>query len=196
MDRLTFEEEPHVYRWDGAIVSSTTGVIKAAGFMPRTYPEGVAHLGTLVHKMVKLEVEDDLVEDGLDPFLVPRLAAFREWRALVNPKIISAERRLFHPTIRVAGTLDLLVEIAGALWLIDVKSGVAEPWHSVQTAGYAFQLGAQGVKVKHRAGLYLKADGKHKFEHHPDSMDEADFLACVTVERFIRKNYPKKETVA
>lgn len=84
-----------------------------------------------------------------------RLVGFRNFWNDYNPKPIAIELQLLHPDLPFAGTLDLLLEINGELWLIDEKTGAYYREHEIQTTGYGMLCRAHGIKPDHYAGLYL-----------------------------------------
>ena len=68
------------------------------------------------------------------------------------------------------------------------KSGQAENWHAIQSAGeavaYAETVGRTTTAALRRAAIYLRDDGTYRFHEHSDSemrRDVEEFRACVRV---------------
>jgi hypothetical protein len=77
----------------------------------------------------------------------------------VKPTLIETEVHLFSDTLRVAGTCDLIVEINGELWVIDLKtSNHLQTTYDLQTAVYG-QCYEEcfGKKINRYGILWLKS---------------------------------------
>jgi len=64
------------------------------------------------------------------------LMAFKEWVDKVQPNFIGSEVTMWHPDYPVAGTADIIAEIKGYLYLIDIKTGKHYDNHQLQLTGY------------------------------------------------------------
>jgi len=161
-----------------------------AGVLERARQEGVA-----IHKTIELYVNDDLDEDGLPEWLVPRLAAYKKFVADTGFVAISSEQRVYHQAFGYAGQLDLdgtlrvrqgRTEKAVAA-VVDVKrSFFAGRAIGLQTAAYAAALeqSARGKAItRRRYALQLRAEGTYRLEPFDDPSDLTNFLACLTVHR-------------
>jgi hypothetical protein len=129
MSEFVFDEEHHIYRRDGKILPSVTGIIKPLvdfSAVPYDVMERARLFGNGVHKTVELELKDDLDEDALDAPLYGCLLAFRAFRAdhwdifEENP---IAEKPGYHARLGYAGTPDLDFPS----WMIEVKSRKCNP---------------------------------------------------------------------
>jgi hypothetical protein len=109
---FAFEEGNHIYRFNGEIVPSVTGIIKElsdfSGIPPWVLSNKAA-LGIEFHRIIKLHFLDDLLYDTIDPRLVKAFNTFLQWskpRLEEFRKAIS-ERKLFNEKMWLAGTCDL-----------------------------------------------------------------------------------------
>jgi hypothetical protein len=57
--------------------------------------------------MIEFDIMDDLDEDSLPAWLIPRLAAWRKFKVEAGFSADSSEKKLYHPTLKYAGTADL-----------------------------------------------------------------------------------------
>lgn len=141
---LTFDEAAHVYRLNGAAVPSVTQalqLIDSFAGVPLDVLERAREFGQHVHRTVELDARGELDEESLDPALAEYLAGWRLFLRERKARVLASELRVCSRKLRYAGTLDALVEIAGRLTLVDVKSG-AVPILTVgpQTAAYLYAL--------------------------------------------------------
>lgn len=141
---LTFDEAAHVYRLDGVTVPSVTQalqLIDSFAGVPLDVLERAREFGQHVHRTVELDARGELDEESLDPALAEYLAGWRLFLRERKARVLASELRVCSRKLRYAGTLDALVEIAGRLTLVDVKSG-AVPILTVgpQTAAYLYAL--------------------------------------------------------
>jgi hypothetical protein len=165
---LTYNDERHEYRLDGAIIPSTTQVLAAEGFIDTTFmnDEG-RERGSMVHLANKYLLEDRLDMGTLDP----RIFSYVDGtRAFINdmgykPQII--EEPMSHPTYRYGMTPDTIGTVrqfGEELVLIDWKTGAKDKATIIQMASYVEGLRANGIEVKHVYIIYLKDDGTYKPE--------------------------------
>lgn len=144
------------YLVDGVPTPSVTEILEAVGITSgRFYKPGAAERGTAVHKM--LEDYDVLGIPGEGLFFEAYLSFLKR----AEPKIIAIERFVFVEDPRYGGTLDRVMEIDGAVYVVDIKTGWPASWHEIQLAAYARAYGA----VDRIAALYLK-DGVPKFREY------------------------------
>jgi CRISPR/Cas system-associated exonuclease Cas4 (RecB family) len=165
---LTYNDELHEYRLDGAIIPSTTQVLDAEGFIDTTFmnDEGRKR-GSMVHLAVKYLLEDRLDMGTLDPRIYSYVGAAR---AFINdmgykPQII--EEPMSHPIYRYGMTPDTIGTVrqfGEELVLIDWKTGAKDKATVIQMASYVEGLRANGIEVKHVYIIYLKDDGTYKPE--------------------------------
>lgn len=163
---VAFDPIAHVYTVAGDVVPSVTQILRATGISAdfealsslsremRAAIELKREIGTALHADAHAFDDDDLDLDAVDPRVRPYLDAWITFRlnSGVTPEI--RERRVFHPTLRYAGTLDgIFTTPDGKRVLIDIKTG--DPDDSgcqFQTAAYAL---ASGHDIEERWGVQL-----------------------------------------
>lgn len=91
--------------------------------------------------------------------MVLRFADF--WNT-VKPKIITTEQHIFSDKHRYAGTIDLVVEIDGELWVLDIKtSNSLHKSHDLQLAAYAEAFNETfDKKISNTAIIWLKSPSR------------------------------------
>lgn len=141
---LTFDEASHTYRApDGSVVPSVTGILRATGVSAdfedlagMSTKIGAAielkrELGTALHADAHAYDDDDLdwstVNEQVKPYL-EAWATFRENFKHLRPA--TRERRVYHPTLRYAGTLDGIF-LTGD----EVEPTITERWSVQLTPG-------------------------------------------------------------
>lgn len=84
---------------------------------------------------------------------------FYEFWTTYKPKLILSEEFVYSDIHKYAGTLDLVVELEGENWLLDVKtSNNLSKSHELQLAAYAKALEEiKGIKIQKMGILWLKA---------------------------------------
>lgn len=147
---LTFTHETHEYRVDGRVVPSVTQILKAtlvavdfdelAGFSSRLGQaiDEKRALGQALHADAHAFDDNDLDWATVHVDVLPYLEAWRRFRAdkRLAPQV--RERRLYHPALGYAGTLDGVFVTPGLKRvLVDIKTGDPEDSGCrYQTAGY------------------------------------------------------------
>ena len=150
---LTFEEDEHIYRWDGdpvpgvtrilgewvkveawnSYVNAATGSVVNADIL-----EAAGDSGTAVHLGVKLLLTCGLDWEVLDTTLVAPLKEFLNWKEVFGfqPEVI--EKPMFSAKHRFAGTPDLIGTLRGVRGkvLVDIKTGRKNSLVGPQTAAY------------------------------------------------------------
>lgn len=193
---LEFNPELHQYKADGLVIPSVTQVLKAVGlvnfdFVPADVLQAAADKGTKVHQTTELFDKGVLDEERLHPILQNYLNSWKKFRTELQFDPIEIESLKVHELYRYAGTLDRVGTInKNKKVLIDIKTGVKDKSHSVQTAAYKLlydQKLSPKEKIKERFIVYLSEDG-YKIELNEDQNDERVFLAALTL-----FNYTKKE---
>jgi hypothetical protein len=158
---IDFDAVTHTYTCCGAVYPSVTQILKAV--MPVIYHGATEwHMarGTIVHECAAMIARG--IRFVNDPQIDGEVAACRAWFAMRKPVVHSVERRVWRcAPIQYAGTLDLLCEIRGALWIVDWK-GSASPRDQWQLGGYADALADEGIEVRHGMVVVLDDGGKPK----------------------------------
>lgn len=109
--------------------------------MPERTRDQAASKGTVIHGLVDLSgrSQDGLPGLKVSPEYLTAMAAFQAFLARCGgpQAIVSSEKAILNRSEGYAGTFDLLMNIEGELWLIDVKSGKGVyPDFALQLAGY------------------------------------------------------------
>lgn len=199
MPAFTFDEAAHEYRLDGARLPSVTQLINGAcigpdfSMVPPHHLEAARAFGVAVHTACELDDLGELDDDGTDPRVMRCVAAWRRFKRETEAEILATEQRLYHPTLRYAGTLDGLANLttkgnARGLWLLDRKTGV-EPHASygVQLSAYRLLLdancttGATPTFPMRRGTVHLFDDGTYRLHEFKNPNDEAAFRACLAI---------------
>jgi hypothetical protein len=94
--------------------------------------------GTSVHeKIERMLLGFGIDTAGLNQKEAKCLLAFKKWYDEVQPKIIGIEVRVDNLEDNYAGTIDLIAEIDGVVWIIDFKTSKAlHDSHQAQVCGY------------------------------------------------------------
>lgn len=196
---LSFDEAAHVYRWDGAVVPNVTRIIAPLTDFSRVPPdvlERARQQGVHIHKMVELHFKDDLVVESLPEWMRGHHAALLRFIEETGFTSYAAERRLYHPRMGYAGTMDLAGHMPklkkARPACIDVKRSLyAGPAIGLQCVGYAGAANEERAfeKLEQRYALVLKPEGSYRLEPYEDREDHAAFLACLQQLRWKEKKY-------
>jgi ATP-dependent exoDNAse (exonuclease V) beta subunit len=140
--------------------------LKQVGFASDYIVKKAAEEGTQVHELCEaylngeeLRFLDDKGRPQYNPDVWQMFLRFVEFWELIQPTLIETEVHLFSDKLKVAGTCDLIVEINGELWLLDLKtSNQLQLTYELQTAVYG-QCYEEcfGKKIDHYGILWLKS---------------------------------------
>ena len=191
---LTFDAETHRYFWNGVQVPGVTTILSPLTDFSAVDPDVMrraSNFGTAVHHLCELEDLGENLEDFVvDPALLPYLQAWKrftgEWRA----DWTCVERRVFHPALRYAGTLDR----AGTLLapgepvhrrhaaVVDIKTSTSlYPAVGPQLAAYARAHDPLAGSSLRRYAVQLKGDGTYVCKEYRDADDFATFSALLAL---------------
>lgn len=185
---LAFDPAEHAYTFDGRRVPSVTQIL---GFLddwehvPKEVLEASARFGAHVHEAAALLVRDQLDLDALDPALAPPMRGLQAFLEHSSAVVVDSEKRVYHPSLKYAGTLDVTLYWRGGMALADFKTGATVP-KSVgpQTVAYASALEAMGgPKIKRRYCIQL-LDGDYKVTKLDNPSDWAIFQSALNLYRF------------
>ena len=157
---LTFDADKHEYRLDGSVIPSVTQVLKSAGIIDHKFTApGAMEKGTDAHQAIEFWNQGDLDEDSLPDDLHGYLAA---WKRFVvrdyGLKPVSMERQVYQKLFNYAGTIDYIGESNGQRFLVDIKTGVPQPWHALQLAAYQKCIEEPVCCI----AVYLKSNGTYQ----------------------------------
>lgn len=182
-EAVTFDPLTHCYTVDGAVKPSVTQLIDAIGFMDKRFMQDRTERGRYVHAQT-LHHEDGILDlDDVEDAYRGYVTSYAAWFEMARPGVLLREQVLYDPAVDVAGTVDRLFYLDGWPEVCDFKAGVPQPWHQVQTAGYARLLccGEFGHVMPRRSTLLLRKDGRPaKRVPHIGEDDYAAFGAAVT----------------
>jgi len=194
---LTFDEQAHRYFWDGKPVPGVTSVLSPLMDFSLVDPElleAASKFGTAVHKACELDDLGQLDEAELDDNLRPYLAAWRQFSADFQVQWTLIEKKVFHQTLRYAGTLDRFGMIKAPRWarheeaVVDIKSSTSlYPAVGPQLAAYARATPEASLLTK-RLAVQLRDDGTYRHEFYTDPADFAVFCGLNTVSQWCGKH--------
>jgi hypothetical protein len=167
------------YRRNGSYYPSVTYVLsyypkgkffedwlKKVGYASEYIVKKASEEGTQVHEMIEEYLNGNEVNflnqhgnPQYNPDVWLMFLRFVEFWETYDPKLIETEVHLFSDELKVAGTCDLIVEINGKLWLLDLKtSNQLQLTYELQTAVYG-QCYEEcfGKKINRYGILWLKS---------------------------------------
>ena len=193
---LTFDDQKHEYRHNGAVVPGVTGILSPLINLSFVHPEVLAaaqEFGTAVHLACELHDRDQLDMEALDPALVPYLDGWMQFCQDHQCVWEGIEERVYHPTLRYAGTLDRCGRVDGCLAVVDIKSGTSL-FSSVgpQLAAYAHaataQVGHPALAASFKRYAVRLYPNGYELKQYTDPTDWAVFASLVTIRNFCSQN--------
>jgi ATP-dependent exoDNAse (exonuclease V) beta subunit len=140
--------------------------LKQVGFSADYIVKKAAEEGTQVHELAEeylngteLNFLDERGRPQYNPDVWQMFLRFVEFWETHKPTLIETEVHIFSDKLKVAGTCDLIVEINGELWLLDLKtSNQLQTVYELQTAVYG-QCYEEcfGKKIDRYGILWLKS---------------------------------------
>lgn len=178
MPEFLYNDDQHVYTLDGRPLPSSTGILKAQGFIDTTwYNEDARLRGTYCHLACHLYDKGTLDYDALDDALKPYLDGYIRFIEETGFQVVESEVPRYHPQYLYAGTPDKTGAMNGADALVDLKTGVIQPWTALQLASY--EMFFDGPMK--RFGVQLTDDGKYKMIPFTDRNDRNIFLSALAI---------------
>lgn len=123
--------------------------------------------GTQVHeaaeKLVKgeeLNWMDDYGNAKYNQLVWSMIVKFHDFWSTCKPKLLVSEGFVFSDEFKFAGTADLVVELDGEIWLLDIKtSNALSRSYDLQLAAYAKAVEERtGIKIQRTGIIWLKAN--------------------------------------
>lgn len=193
MTGLTFDEETHTYRHNGLVVPSVTQILSPLidlSAVPPGVLEAASKFGVAVHKACELWDLGDLDEDALDDNLRPYLAG---WKLFVSENRCSwdgIEKRVFHKTLRYAGTLDRRGMVRNELAVVDIKSTASiYPAVGPQLAAYAHaDIRPEALPLTRRYVVQLKPNGSYECKECRNTTDFSVFASLLTLRNWCQQH--------
>jgi hypothetical protein len=140
--------------------------LKQVGFSADYIVKKAAEEGTQVHELAEeylngaeLNFLDERGRPQYNPDVWQMFLRFVEFWETHKPTLVETEVHLFSDILKIAGTCDLIVEINGELWLLDLKtSNQLQTVYELQTAVYG-QCYEEcfGKKIDRYGILWLKS---------------------------------------
>lgn len=204
--KVSFEEKSHIYTVEQRLVISVTSVWKHHGcdiysLMTARQMDRVAfkrEIGKAVHLATAYDDTGRLKESSVADPVRPYLEAWRAFKRDAKIKPVIMEMQLYSKRWRYAGTLDIVFEMDGFLWLGDKKiTAEMSPLVAIQTAAYrlvvnempAEHRGSLGDrKVKKRCGIQLKPNGTYQLHPYNEESDEAVWLSFLQIASWKQKH--------
>lgn len=111
---------------------------KNAQWAHRSKKDSAADAGTMVHEWIQAYVEGKNPKMPVHEGMQKAIKAFLDWWIKQDVKVIQAEAKLCSPTLKLAGTADLVCMLNGKLTIIDWKTGSGiYPEYLLQMGAYA-----------------------------------------------------------
>jgi hypothetical protein len=155
---------------------SVTQILAAEGFINTLWFDDYhSTRGTYVHRACELLDRDELEEAELDSVLVPYVSAWQKFKKESGIEIIEMETRLTSEVYQFTGKPDRIVKWNGYPTIIDIKSGVVQPWTALQLAGYEILKGSPHKRV----GIQLTDESTYKITEFKDRQDRQIFLSAL-----------------
>jgi hypothetical protein len=163
--QLTFEESLHRYYRDGVWLPSVTAVLQSAGLIDYDFlsaedrPRAMER-GRDVHRAAQQHDEGSLAEETVPDEIRAYLRGWRAFRQDYGFQPTLVEHRVYNLRHGYAGCIDRTGRTRdGSEIIVDVKTGVAPAWTSVQLAAYADCLPHPRTHLRravelHRNGTY------------------------------------------
>jgi len=110
---ITFDPVKHKYFRGQEEVPGVSTILRETG-RQGTWSSSVpfyAQKGTYVHRAIELDCAGTLDDSTVDEKVRPYLDAWRDFRRDTDAVIVATERRVYHPTLNYAGTLDLIITL-------------------------------------------------------------------------------------
>lgn len=191
---LTFDAEAHRYFWNDQQVPGVTTILSPLTDFSAVDPDVMrraSKFGTAVHHLCELEdLGEDLSGYEVDASLLPYLQAWKRFTGEWNSQWTEVEKRVFHPALRYAGTLDrvgTLVQPGEPLHrrhaaMVDIKTSTSlYPAVGPQLAAYARAHDPLTGSSLRRYAVQLKGDGTYVCKEYRDADDFATFSALLAL---------------
>ena len=193
-DELTFEEEYHIYKLNEVEIPSVSTIMKPLSMslyhgVDDEVMRRAAERGTAVHNAIENYLKFGIVD--IDDEYKGYFDAFLSWYTEKDVKPLATESRVYHKTLRYAGTADMPAIVDGKVICIDYKTSasVNKMLTGIQLEGYAKAYESHGVNFDGKAILHLKSNGKYSWvPYEKNDIESWDvFGALLKIYNHIRK---------
>ena len=157
---LTYDEKGRAF-WNGERVPRTTEVCAFLAPRFQCHPWYLDR-GRIGHLITEYHDKGELDESRVDPSLVGRLGAYKNFNREVKPQIIKIEINLYHPKYHYCGRPDRYGVLFkwNSVW--DIKFGVPAEGDTYQIPAYIMLLRANGYPAEKGFDIYLKDNGNYQ----------------------------------
>jgi len=189
---LRFEEAGHRYFAGDVQIPSVTSILQPyvdfSGIDPKVL-ERKRQIGKALHKATDLDERGDLVEESVDPAVLPYLHAWRKFKQETGWAVVASEVQLHHPIMKYAGTLDRVMKKPrlGTIAIPDIKTSPFYPTTPIQTAGYVmlWNYHKPAQLATERFSVHLKPDATYRLEPHRETaLDMQTFKQMLAIHQF------------
>ncbi len=188
---LTFDADKHEYQHNGVTVPGVTQILTPLSnfdFVDDHVLQAAQKFGTAVHLACELDDLGQLDQNALDPNLLLYLEGWRKFSLERGVNWSKVEQRVYHPTLKYAGTLDRQGHVDGRLSIVDIKSGSAlMPSVGPQLSAYAHAASPYAAAALTRLAVRL-IPGGYELKKYTDPQDWPVFCSLLTVGRFCTKH--------
>ncbi len=141
--------------------------LKDVGYNADVIMQRAAKEGTQVHQAIETLVEggeiswmDEFGNAKYSQIVWDMIIRFHEFWTTYKPTLLSTEQFVFSDEHKYAGTADLVVELNGEIWLLDIKtSNSLHKSYDLQLAAYAKAFKeCKDVDIQRTGILWLKAN--------------------------------------
>lgn len=184
MSKLEFKPETHTYLLDGIVIPSVSEIIRILydySSVSEELLKSKAMLGTNIHLTLEYYDKGILDEDSLHPLLNRYLNVWKRFIKDYNPEWLNIEYMAFNEKLKYAGTIDRVCLIGDSKYIIDIKTGIPNSAHKVQTMAYKLLLNDANCK---RMLVYLTEDNYKVEINKNDREDTNVFYSCLTIYKF------------
>jgi hypothetical protein len=193
---FTFDEETHVYRYKGNIVTGVTSVLQNVGLsdfsmVPEDVLIAAMEFGTEVHKACELFDNGDNPPETITADTSLYLCHYIQFINDYKVDFIEVEKKVFCEKYYYAGTLDrvcVLNKVSSSPAIMDIKTGGKSKAHQIQTAAYEYAEKSDKRSKMDRYTLYLSQKGYELDGPHTGRQDFDVFLAALTVTNYKLRN--------
>lgn len=189
---LTFDEQQHRYKWNGAVKPSVTQVLSKLhdfNMVPKEVLEAACLRGTYVHTLCEYHDQNDLDDSSVGIYR-GYLDAWLKFTSDHSAKWSGIEMRGYSERFGYAGTLDRCGTLRGAPFVADIKTSAAphRVWN-MQLAAYRQLLAEQDPSwlLARLATVQLRSDGTYKFIEWSDPDAWPAFVALITLSNWSSK---------
>lgn len=180
----------HEYFVSGNRVLGVTEILEKAGLIDDTwFTESTRARGEAVHLACHYLDDDDLDWDTVEGEYKPYVEAYKKFLTECKPKWTQIEYKIHNKLYNYCGTFDRFGHLFENYSVLDIKTGLIQPWAALQLAAYAEIM---DLKVRTglvtRYGLNLKKNGTYKLVEYNDRQDIEVFRAALTLVKWKERN--------